>query len=49
MVLSKYLEKCLELYAVAFFQWRSIYPSYIKSNNVEELEEIISERITRLE
>jgi hypothetical protein len=45
--LFKYLEKCKEMFAIAFFQWRLKHNPYL-THNVDELEELIPERAKRL-
>jgi hypothetical protein len=43
-VLSKYVEACLSLYSIAFFQWKLIFAAEISY----ALESIIVERISKL-
>ena len=43
-VLVAYVNKCRELYQIAFFQWRKIYPNSINFN-LEQIQTLIVERI----
>ena len=43
-MLMAYINKCRELYQIAFFQYRILYPSELKTN-IDELEELVDFRI----
>jgi hypothetical protein len=43
-VLERYLKKCIEVHAIAFLQWRAMYPT--KFTDPETLEELTRARIT---
>ena len=43
-VLSHFLKKCIEVHAIAFFQWRLIFPNEVRFDR-ELIEEIIGERL----
>lgn len=38
--LIAYMNKCESIYTIAFFQWRIMYPGYLRFDR-EELEELI--------
>ena len=42
--LYAYINRCREVYQIAFFQWRVLYPSRLK-NNEKEKQDLISKRI----
>ena len=43
-ILIKYLQKCIEVHAIAFFQWRLIFPNKVRFEK-DLLLEIIEERL----
>ena len=46
-VLKAYVEKCRELYNIAFLQWRRKFPSKLR-HDLEEIEEIMTARVKNL-
>ena len=46
-MLNKYVERCTEIYNIAFIQWRNMFPSAVRYD-AEEIEELLAARIRNL-
>ena len=44
-MLKGYVDKCRQMHAIAFLQWRAMYPTPSYYHNMDELNEIIESRI----